>query len=319
MPNVLMFTNLAPEIAGELTGAAPEDFDVNVQPMSLPDADKSRLIADADFLILFPSVLSNDVLRAAQRLKLIQLVSAGFDKMDVELCRTLGIPIANNGGANSIDVAEHAVMLMLACYRRLCEMDVNVRHGAWSAINSGTATFTINGKTVGVVGFGNIGRQTARLLRAFGADLVYADEYPASPEVERELGVTRLPLDELLSVADIVSLHVPLNAATRGLIGARELAMMRSSAILINTCRGPVVDEAALIDALRTGDIAAAGLDVLAAEPPAADNPLFDLKNVILTPHTAGVTYDTWARRGEFIFANLQRVWDGAAPLAVIS
>lgn len=319
MPNVLMFTTLAPEIAQELVGAAPAGYEVNVHPTGLPDAEKIRLIADADFLILFPSVLSNDVLRAAKRLKLIQLVSAGFDKMDVELCRALGIPIANNGGANAIDVAEHAVMLMLACYRRLCEMDANVRRGAWGAIDSGAATYTINGKTVGLVGLGNIGRHTARLVRSFGADLVYTDEYAVPEEVARDLGVARVPLDELLQVADIVTLHVPLNDATRGLIAEQEMRMMKPSAVLINTCRGPVVDEQALSDALRTGQIAGAGLDVLVDEPPAADNPLLNLKNVIFTPHTAGVTHDTWARRGEFIFANLERVWEGMPALAVVS
>ncbi len=319
MPNVLMFTTLAPENVSELVGVAPKGFETDVHSTHLPDTQKAELIAEADFLILFPSVLSNHVLREAKKLKLIQLVSAGFDKMDVELCRELGIPIANNGGANSIDVAEHTVMLMLAVYRRLCEMDRNVRSGGWDAIDSGLETFALYGKIVGLVGLGNIGRQTAQRLRPFGVELVYADAYAASPEVENELGVRQLPLDELLETADIVSLHVPLNDATRGLVGARELALMKPSAVLINTCRGPVVDEAALADALQSGAIAAAGLDVLAAEPPEPDNPLFALSNVTLTPHTAGVTHDTWARRGEFVFHNLARVWEGKPPLAVIS
>jgi phosphoglycerate dehydrogenase-like enzyme len=319
MPKVLMFTNLAPENVSELVGVAPPGFETDVYPTALADAEKAALVEDADFVILFPPVLSNDVLRAATRLRLIQLVSAGFDKMDVELCRELGIPIANNGGANSIDVAEHAVMLMLACYRRLCEMDANVRTGGWRAIDSGIQTFALHGKTVGIVGLGNIGRRVAQLLRPFGVELVYADAFEAPAEVERELGVQRLPLDEMLRAADIVTLHVPLNDATRSLIGARELGIMKPSAVLINTCRGPVVDEHALAQALQTGVIAGAGLDVLDAEPPDDDNPLLGLANVILTPHTAGVTHDTWERRGRFIFENLQRVWEGEPALAVIS
>lgn len=319
MPRVLMFTTLVPENVSELVGVAPEEYDVEVRPTALPDAEKTSLVADADFLILFPSVLSNDVLRAAQKLKLIQLVSAGFDKMDIELCRELGIPVANNGGANSIDVAEHAVMLMLACYRRLVEMDANVRRGAWKEIDSGLTTFALHGKTVGLVGLGNIGRQTARLLRPFGVKLVYADEFAASDKIERELAVERLPLDDLLQTVDVVSLHVPLNDSTQGLIGERELGLMKPSAILINTCRGPVVDEAALATALRSGSIAGAGLDVMQAEPPAGDNPLLRFSNVTVTPHTAGVTHDTWARRGEFVFQNLERVWQGKPPLALVS
>jgi phosphoglycerate dehydrogenase-like enzyme len=319
MPKVLMFTTLAPENVSELVGVAPSGFETDVYPTDLADTEKATLVEDADFVILFPPVLSNDVLRAAKQLKLIQLVSAGFDKMDVELCRELGIPIANNGGANSIDVAEHAVMLMLACYRRLCEMDANVRTGGWRAIDSGIQTFALYGKTVGIVGLGNIGRRVAQLLRPFGVELVYADAFEAPAEVERELGVQRLPLDDLLEAADIVTLHVPLNDATRSLIGARELGLMKPSAVLVNTCRGPVVDEHALAQALQTGVIAGAGLDVLVAEPPEDDNPLLGMANVILTPHTAGVTHDTWERRGRFIFENLERVWEGEPALAVIS
>ncbi len=319
MPKVLFFTTLAEGIVHELLSPAPAEFDVAVLPTDLPDTEKARLIADADFVILFPSELSNDVIRAAEKLRLIQLVSAGFDKIDVALCADMGIPVSNNGGANAIDVAEHAVMLMLASYRRLVEMDTNVRQGQWRAIDSGLSTYTLNGKTVGLIGFGNIGRRVAQLLQPFGVTILYADAYPATSEVEEQLHVTCVAFDELLTRADVVSLHVPLNEATYGLISQRELKRMKSSAVLVNTCRGPVVDEVALTDALRHGEIAYAGLDVLTSEPPAADNPLLGLNNVIVTPHAAGVTHDTWARRGAFIFENLQRVWDGKDALAVIA
>ena len=180
-------------------------------------------------------------------------------------------------------------------------------------------TFALFGKTVGLVGLGNIGRQTALRLRPFGVNLVYADAYPAPAEIEAELGVRRLELDELLQTADVVSLHVPSTRRPAGLSAARELSLMKPTAILVNTCRGPVVDEQALAEALQGGVLAAAGLDVLSSEPPSNDNPLLGMTNVTLTPHTAGVTHDTWARRGEFIFQNLQRVWEGKPPLAVIS
>ena len=133
------------------------------------------------------------------------------------------------------------------------------------------------------------------------------------------MGVKRTPLDNLLAQSDIVSLHVPLNSETRALMGAAQFDLMQPHALLVNTCRGPVVDEVALIDALRQNKIAGAALDVLAQEPPAADNPLLTMENVLLSPHIAGVTRDTWARRGEFIFANLKRVWNGEAPQAVIA
>lgn len=318
MPKVVFFTNLAAETAALLTRHAPADYAVATAATSLPDAEKSALLADADFLILFPGVIGAEVLAAAPRLKLIQLVSAGFDQLDLKLCRQLGIPVANNGGTNSTDVAEHTLALILGWYRRMVEMDANVRQGAWSAIDSGMTTYTIHGKTVGIVGLGNIGRKVAALLRAFGAEVLYTDALAAPAEVERSLGVTRVTMEELLNRSDVVTLHVPLNAQTRGLIGAGELGLMKPNALLVNTCRGPVVDEAALIDALERGQIAGAALDVLEQEPPTAGNPLLSMANVLLSPHIAGVTKDTWARRGVFIFDNLQRVAQGKPALAVI-
>jgi phosphoglycerate dehydrogenase-like enzyme len=239
--------------------------------------------------------------------------------MDLKLCQELDIPVANNGGANALDVAEHTIALILGLYRRLVEMDANVRHNRWSAIESGATTYCIDGKTVGLVGLGKIGRRVARLLKAFGATVLYHDIAPPPADLETELGVQRVSMAELLQRADIVSVHVPLNASTKGMIGAAELAQMKPNALLINTCRGPVVNEAALTVALPQHQIAGAALDVLEQEPPDPANPLLQLgHNVLFTPHTAGVTYDTWPRRGEFIFANLQRVWRGETPLATV-
>ena len=319
MPKVVFFTNLAPDTAALLTSQAPAGYDITTASSKLPPSEQVALSHDADFVILFPGIISEEALRAAKQLKLVQLVSAGFDVLDVGLCKELAIPVSNNGGTNSTDVAEHTLTLILALYRQLGTMDRNVRTGKWGVIDSGVSTFTINGKTVGLVGLGNIGRKVARLLNAFGASVLYTDAFPVAPEVERELGVTRVAMDTLLAQSDIVSVHVPLNDATRGMLGAAQFAQMKPTAMVVNTCRGPVVDEPALIAALQTGQIAGAALDVLTQEPPALDNPLFEMENVVLTPHIAGVTRDTWARRGEFIFANLQRVWRGEAPLAVIA
>lgn len=318
MPKVIFFTNLVPELAGQIVASAPAGWDAQIHSARLPKAEKAALVADADFLILFPSVLELEVLNAAQKLKLIQLVSAGFDQMPMEAIADRGIPVSNNGGTNSIDVAEHTLALILGVNRLLPQMDRNVRNDNWKGIDSGVNTFTIHGKTVGIIGLGHIGRQVAQRLAAFGAELIYYDPFPARPEVEQALGVTRVSLDDLLGRADVVTLHVPLNEQTRHIIDARALALMKPTAILINTCRGPVVDEPALIAALQGGRIRAAGLDVLYTEPPTADNPILKLENILFTPHTAGVTYDTWQRRGAFIFHNLQRVAAGEKPQAVI-
>jgi phosphoglycerate dehydrogenase-like enzyme len=318
MPTVPFFTNLAPETAALLTQYAPADFAVTVYPASMPDSEKLPIVAAADFLILFPGYLSEPVLRAAHNVKLIQLVSVGFDRMDLKLCRELGIPVANNGGTNALDVTEHTVALILAFYRRLVEMDANVRASQWSAIDSGASTYCIEGKTVGIVGLGQIGQRVARLLGAFGARILYYDPYPPAPSIAHDLKAQRVNLEELFKLSDIVTLHMPLNEGTRALVNERMLGLMKPTALLVNTCRGPVVDEAALTAALRERRIAGAALDVLEQEPPDPANPLLQLDNVLFTPHTAGVTRDTWPRRGKFIFENLQRVWNGEAPLAAI-
>jgi len=318
MPTVPFFTNLAPETAALLTQYAPADFAVTVYPASVPDQEKIQLVQDADFLILFPGYLSEPVLRAAKNVKLIQLVSVGFDRMDLKLCRALGIPVANNGGTNALDVTEHTVAMILAFYRRMVAMDANVRAGRWNVIDSGATTYCIDGKTIGIVGLGQIGQRVARLLGAFGANLLYYDPYPPAPSIAHDLKATRVTLEDLFKQSDVVTLHIPLNEGTHNLVNERLLALMKPTALLVNTCRGPVIDEAALTAVLRERRIAGAALDVLEQEPPDPSNPLLQLDNVIFTPHTAGVTRDTWARRGRFIFENLQRVWKGEAPLAAV-
>ncbi|MEM7034813.1 MAG: NAD(P)-dependent oxidoreductase, partial [Chloroflexota bacterium] len=268
MPNVVFFTNLVPEITTLLTASLPKDFSVQIHASDLPDEEKITLVADADFIILFPDKISDEVLQAAPKLKLIQLVSVGFDRMNLDLCRQRNIPVANNGGANSTDVAEHTLYLILGLYRRSLELDYDVRHDQWRRLDSGLTTYTIDGKTVGIVGFGQIGRKVTRLVQAFGAEVIYYDPYPPDIEVDQEMRVQRASLPDLLKQADVVSLHVPLNDDTRHLISKDELSLMKESAILINTCRGPIVDEFALTMALDKNEIAGAGLDVLEQEPP---------------------------------------------------
>jgi phosphoglycerate dehydrogenase-like enzyme len=155
-----------------------------------------------------------------------------------------------------------------------------------------------------------------RLLRGFGAYLIYNDVEEAQPELERELRISRLGLVELLQSSDIVTLHVPLTEQTRHLIGRRELSHMKTTALLINTCRGQVIDEQALTSILKENRIMGAGLDVLEEEPPDINHPLLSLENVLITPHVAGVTLDTWRRRSEIIYQNMQRVWEGNDPLS---
>jgi phosphoglycerate dehydrogenase-like enzyme len=228
----------------------------------------------------------------------------------------LSIPVATNGGANAWAVAEHAITLLLGVYKRLIPTDRAMREGGWRQGVSGSSIIEVAGKTLGLIGAGNIGRKVARRLAAFEASIIYYDVVPA-PDIEKGLGARRVSLDEVLREADIITLHLPLMRETRGLIGHREFAMMKPTAVLLNTSRGPVVDEEALVEALREKRIAGAGLDVFREEPLSGDSPLVKLENVVLSPHIGGHSYEAWFRRSGFAWENMQRVAAGEPPLSL--
>ncbi|MBM3959230.1 MAG: lactate dehydrogenase [SAR202 cluster bacterium] len=292
---------------------------VLVDPAITPEGEQLKLVADADFIWLYGGKPSDAVLRAGKKVKLLQLSSAGYDNINVALAGELGIPVANASGTNAEGVAELAVTLMLSVYRHLIRIDNETRNGQWLTDNSsGTNSFEVLNKTVGIVGLGNIGGTVAKLLRGFDPKLLYYDVV-AKPEIEKRTGATRTGLDELLEQSDIVTLHVPLTSRTRHMIGKRELGLMKPSAILINTCRGPVVDEAALHDALVAGRIWGAGLDVFEIEPVLKDNPILKLENVVVAPHAAGKTAESYPRRARFSFDNMQRVLSGRPALNIVT
>jgi phosphoglycerate dehydrogenase-like enzyme len=275
---------------------------------------------DADYYLGSPRTgIGNEFFRAAPKLKLVQLTSAGYDRVDLEAARKAKVPVANNGGANSVAVSEHAVMLMLAVLKKLVYHHLNVVNGTWRASDfASIRTYELEGKRLGIVGLGNIGKKVARRVRGFEMDVRYYDVVRLSADQEDALGVRFALFAELLRTSDIVTLHVPLNDVTRKMMSTKQFALMKRTAILINTCRGPVVDEDALHQALVSGTIAAAGLDVMVEEPPRKNHPLFALPNVTLTPHSAGPTWDNWARAYRNGFDNIQRMEAGQAPLWVV-
>jgi len=248
----------------------------------------------------------------------VQLLTAGYDNVDLAAARRAKVPVANNGGANAISVSEHAMMLMLTVARRVIWQHGNVSAGRWRGNGPSPRMYELFGKTLGIVGLGTIGKKVARLARAFGMRVEYYDIARLSEDAEDALGVRFRLLNELLSNADVVSLHVPLNESTRHMIGQRELARMKPTALLINTSRGPVVEEAALVRALSEDQLFGAGLDVFDPEPPRADNPLLKLDNVVLTAHFAGPTWDNHVARFRNAFDNVQRVARGELPLWVV-
>ena len=303
------------EIAKELLPPGMELLVVDPTKPEFYDA-----AGDATYYLGSPRFgIGNEFFRAAPKLKLVQLTSAGYDRVDLEAARKAKVPVANNGGANSVAVAEHAVMLMLAVLKKLVYHHLNVVSGTWRASDfNAIRTYELEGKRLGIIGLGNIGKKVARLAQAFSMNVLYYDTVRLTEDQEDALGVRFVLFTELLQSADIVTLHVPLDESTRNLIGARELGMMKKTAILVNTCRGPVVDESALHKALTSGQILAAGLDVLVEEPAKANHPLYALKNVTLTPHSAGPTWENWSARFRNGFDNIQRVAAGRQAKWVI-
>ena len=297
---------------------APAGFEIAVAAFGSPEFQAA--LAETEYLVgLGEGAMDDAFYRACPKLKLVQLLSAGYDRVDIEAARRAGVPVCNNGGANSVAVSEHAMMLMLAVSRRLTWLHQNVVSGRWRGNDvANTRLYELHGRTLGIVGLGTIGKKTARLAQAFGMAVQYYDIARLTEDQADALGVRFRLLDELLRTSDLVTLHVPLTPRTRHMIGPAELGLMKPAAYLINTSRGPVVDEVALHRALADGVIAGAGLDVFDQEPPAADNPLFRLPNVVLTPHYAGPTWDNQYSRFRNGFDNVQRVARGEAPLWVI-
>jgi phosphoglycerate dehydrogenase-like enzyme len=280
-----------------------------------------RQLKEADFLMGFlrGMPLRPDDYPHLRNIKLIQLLSAGYDGVDLERLKKSGIPLANNGGANSYAVAEHAILLMLAVYRRLPTLDRLVRAGQWKSSKLGEEQeHELAGKTVGIVGAGMIGRTLARRLSGFEVKLIYHDPVRLDGADEANLRMSYRALDDLLREADVVTLHAPYNASTRHLICERTIGLMKRDAIVINTARGELVDDEALHRALRDGRLSGAGLDAFEPEPPDPQNPLLTLPNVVLSPHAAGPTWESWPKRFGNSYANIQRVARGEPPLWLV-
>jgi phosphoglycerate dehydrogenase-like enzyme len=316
-PRIVVVPPSFAEIAGLARRMAPAGFELVTTRNDRGEIEAA--VGPAEYMVCYPGAPSDDAFfRAAPKLKLVQLLSAGYDDVDIEAARRAKVPVCNNGGANAISVAEHAMMLMLGVSRRLVWQHGNVAGGRWRGNGPAPRMHEIFDKTLGIVGLGTIGKKVARLARAFGMRVQYYDIARLTEDAEDALGVRFRLLRELLSSSDIVTLHVPLNASTRHMIGKGELASMRPEAILINTSRGPVVDEAALTGALTDGKLFGAGLDVFDQEPPPPNNPLLKLPNVLLTSHFAGPTFDNNVARLRNAFDNVQRVHRGERPLWVV-
>lgn len=253
-----------------------------------------------------PSPFTATVFQAAKHLKIIAKHGAGIDSVDLRSATEHGVAIMVTRGANADAVAEHALALMLALARELPRFDRGVRQGVWKDPRYIVRDF--RERTVGIVGYGTIGQQTARLASACGAKVIVHSRTRAALPPEMEWEDT---LDALLDRADIVSVHCPLTEQTRGMFGEKQFARMKTGAVIINTARGKLIDEPALIAALQSGRLAGAGLDVFATEPPGTDNPLFSMSNVICTPHISASTLGAGARMGTIAAESIIRYLRG--------
>lgn len=310
---------IPPDVLEFLATSVPPGFRWQPLDQSAPAVERRKAFAVADYMFAYPGDPARDELANARRLKLFQLLSAGHDWLDLQLFQQMGIPVASNDGSNATSTAEHAVLLMLALLKQLPLHHAATASGEWLAMSKTLQMRELRGKVVGLVGFGRIAQQVARRVRAFEATVRYTKPTRAAPADERALEVEYRPFDQLLGESDIVSLHAPLNAETRGIIDGRALAHMRAGSWLINTARGALVDENALVAALRGGHLAGAGLDAFAHEPLKPDSPLLRLTNVVLTPHIAGVTRDAWTHRLALAWGNVQRMESGLPPLSRIA
>ncbi len=308
-PTVAIIDPFHPRILDKIREGLPSGWRLSITEAADTTA-RARALKGAEVAFVMATPMPRALLEQADSLRFIQKLGAGTDRIATDYCAERGICVARLQAGNDIPVAEHTILLILATCRRLPLLDAQTRAGAWDKEEVRGSNRHIHGKTVGIVGFGAIGRQVARLLSGFGVSLVYYDPVRASAEDEATLKAQYRDLEDLLAEADVVTLHLPLLPQTRGLLSAERIALMKPDAILINAARGGLVDEAALLDALRSGRIFGAGLDAFSEEPPTG-NPLLDAPNTVVTPHCAGATVDNFTSITARAVANARRFLAG--------
>jgi D-3-phosphoglycerate dehydrogenase len=290
---VAILDKFHPHIKAAIAKAAPTNWTLRfIEENSL--TARAAVLRDADIALVMAAAIPKELLAEAKRLRFIQKLGAGVDRIDLEVCRQRGIGVARLHAGNAIPVAEHTILLMLAVYRQLPQIDARTRAGAWHKEDARGMHRQLLHKTIGLVGFGAVGRQVAQRLRGFEVTVLYYDPVRASREVEQSLAVEHADLEPLLRSADIVSLHLPLTPQTAGIIDAQRIRAMKQGAVLINCARGGLVDEAALAAALNDGHLYGAGIDAFANEPPVG-SALLALDNTVVTSHLAGATLDNFA------------------------
>lgn len=318
----MKLVNLSPLPAESLAPNLPADVEI-VAPAERTSAAAAAVMPGADLVMgdyQSEIEVTADVVAAMDRVQLFHQPTTGYDLVDVDACAAAGIPVTNAGRATSVAMGEHTVMVTLALLKSLVWCDTQVRAGAWPQHEVVARSLVdLAGKTVGLVGLGGAGEEAAKRFAAFDCTTLYTARHRRPEAVEQSLGIQWAELDSLLAESDVVCLLVALTEQTRHLIDAAALGRMKSSAFLVNVARGAVVDEPALVQALREGSIAGAALDVAESEPLPDDSPLVQLDNVILTPHVAGATMETRLRMLTRSFEVVAKVAAGELPDGVVN
>ena len=253
-------------------------------------------VSEADYILASGRLkIGKQVLDKANKLKMIQRTGVGLDSLDLKEISLRNIPLYVNQGINAQSVAEHTLLLILACLRKLTLINANTKAGIWEKQSQGIQTLELSGKTIGIIGLGNVAKILVKLLKPFGVTIHYYDKNRLDGNLEKELGIDFLEINDILAESDILTLHCPLTEDTKYIINANSLKIIKDKSILINTARGGLVETSALIDSLKTNKLSFAALDVYEQEPPSVSE-LMRLNNVILTPHVAGITFDSFKR-----------------------
>lgn len=295
MPKILhtaRYTGIPWEI---LKSVVPEGFTVETLE-ELSYECLLRQAVDADYLLVSGRLpIDEGVLSAAIHLKMIQRTGVGTEMLDVEAIKKHRIPVYVNAGVNAHSVAEHTLSLMLACLKRLPQINKQTHEGVWKKQQVGVTTHELKGKTVALVGMGNIGRLVAGMLQPFGANVIYTDVVRQNAETEKHLGLAYYDsFEAMLPEADILSFHCPLTPENTEILNSRTLAVLKRGAIVVNTARGKLINPDDLYEALKSGHLSAAALDTHYEEPIKDDYRLGELDNMILTPHIGGLSYETF-------------------------
>ena len=288
-----------------------------IKSPAVEEADLIRDAKDAEIILFTSAKLNRNVISSLEKCKMIQRYGIGYDTVDTEAAREAGIFVCNSPNYGVTDVAEHAFALIMSCIKNLTRMNDRVREGNMGFVDMG-CWMRLTGKTVGFVGFGKIARALCGMMKAFGISPIVYDPYVTYAALS-EYGAKSVSLNEVMSSADIVTVHAPLTEGTRQLIGKEELALVKPSVIIVNTSRGPLIDEAALAEALSEGRVFAAGLDVYENETEATDERIRNARNVSLTPHVAWNTAEAVVALHEEVALNVARYLEGKRPDSVVN